>query len=122
MDRKRVESDQINYDYFEREGEDPALMEMAFVRSLQDIVPRLELLRFNLCRVRREYEKCVAEWKGERSSVFEEYFGKRPEPMSFSEFQRFATQYPIASLDNTYVNRFDSEERKRSKAVSMTKR
>ena len=113
MDRKRVESDQINYDYFEREGEDPASMEMAFVRSLQDIVPRLELLGFNLYRVRREYEKCVAEWKGERSSVFEEYFGKRPEPMSFSEFQRFATQYPIASLDNTYVDSFDSEGRRK---------
>ena len=113
MDRKRVESDQINYDYFEREGEDPASMEMAFVRSLQDIVPRLELLGFNLYRVRREYEKCVAEWKGERSSVFEKYFGKRPEPMSFSEFQRFATQYPIASLDNTYVDRFDSEGRRK---------
>ena len=113
IDRKRVESDQINYEYFEHEGEDLASMEMAFVRSLQDIVPRLELLGFNLNRVRQEYEKCVAEWKGERSSVSEKNFGKRPEPMSFSEFQRFATQYPIASLDNTFVNSFDSTGRKK---------
>lgn len=115
IDRRRVESDQIDYEYFEREGEDPASMEMTFVRSLRDIVPRLELLGFNLNRARQEYENCVVEWKGVRSWVIEKYFGKRPEPMSFSEFQRFATQYPIASLDNTFVNRFDSEGRQKIK-------
>ena len=113
QDRKRIESDQIDYDYFEREGEDPASMEMAFVRSLQDIVPRLELLGFSLDRVRREYEQCVKKWKEERLSFLDDDAGKYPEPMSFPEFQQFAIQYPISSLDNTYVNYFDSEGRKK---------
>ena len=108
QDRKRVESDQIDYDYFEREGEDPASMEMAFVRSLQDIVPRLELLGFSLDRVRREYEQCVTKWKEERLPFLDDDTGNYPEPMTFSEFQQFATQYPISSLDNTHVSYFDS--------------
>ena len=53
-DRKPVRSDQLDYDYYEREGEDPTSAEMAFERPLKDIVPRLELLGFNLDRVRRE--------------------------------------------------------------------
>ena len=98
---------------FEHEGEDPASMEMTFVRSLQDIVPRLELLGFSLDRVRREYEQCVKKWKEERLSFLDDDASKYPEPMSFPEFQQFAIQYPISSLDNTYVNYFDSEGRKK---------
>ena len=114
QDRTRIKSNQIDYDYFEREGEDPASMEMAFERSLKDIVPRLELLGFNLDRARREYEQCAIKWKEERLWFLDEDAEKFPEPMNFSEFQQFATQYPISSLDNTPVYNFDSKGKEKS--------
>ena len=88
-------------------------MEMAFVRSLHDIVPRLELLGFNLDRVRREYEQCVTKWKEERLPFLDDDVRRYPEPMSFPEFQQVAIQYPISCLDNTYVNYFDSERKEK---------
>jgi hypothetical protein len=45
-DRKRIRSEQINYDYYVENGEDPGPMEMALSRPLSDVVPRLELLGF----------------------------------------------------------------------------
>jgi hypothetical protein len=56
-DRKPFRSDLLDYEYFESEGEDPTSSEMAFVRALKDVAPRLELLGFNLDRVEREYER-----------------------------------------------------------------
>lgn len=47
-DRKPVENAQLDYDWYEKEGEDPTLDEMAFTRPLKHVVPRLELLGFNL--------------------------------------------------------------------------
>jgi len=43
-DRKAIKSDQLNYDWYKEEGEDPTPSEMTFARPLKDIVPRLELL------------------------------------------------------------------------------
>ena len=56
QDRKAIKSDQLDYDWYEEEGEDPTPSEMAFTRPLKHVVPRLELLGFNLERVRREYD------------------------------------------------------------------
>ena len=41
-DRKRIHSDQVNYDYFREHDEDPGPMEMAFCRPLKEVVPRIE--------------------------------------------------------------------------------
>ena len=65
-DRKPIGSDQLDYDYYEREGEDPTPSEMAFTRPLKDVVPRLELLGFNLNRVRREYDSVAESWLEEQ--------------------------------------------------------
>src|ERR1700682_2854048 len=43
-DRKRVQSDQINYDYYVDNDEELAPNELALVRPLKDVLPRLELL------------------------------------------------------------------------------
>ena len=38
-DRKRTRSDQINYDYFNENNEDPGPMEMSFCRPLSTTLP-----------------------------------------------------------------------------------
>ena len=112
QDRKPVKSYQLDYDYYEREDEDPTSAEMAFERPLKDVVPRLELLGFNLDRVRREYEKTAENWRDERRSFIDEDSEPLPELMSFPEFYRFATEHPLASLDGTFVSSLDVESEK----------
>ena len=117
QDRKPVKSDQLDYDYYRREDEDPTSAEMAFERPLKDVVSRLELLGFNLNRVRREYERAAESCREERRSFSDEDSGPLPDLMSFSEFRRFATKHPLASLDDTFVSGFDarSEEKIRGR-------
>jgi hypothetical protein len=102
-DRKPIGSDQLDYDYHEREGEDPTPSEMAFTRPLKDVVPRLELLGFNLKRVRREYDSVADSWLEEQRSTLDDDPRTLPELMSFEEFRLFAVEYPIESLDNTFA-------------------
>lgn len=85
---------------------------MAFVRPLKDVVPRLELLGFNLDRVQQEYE-CVAEnWREERQSFSDEKDDLLPSLMTFDEFFHFVCQNPIESLDDTFVSGTDDESDK----------
>ena len=112
QDRRALKSGQLDYDYYEREEEDPTSAEMAFERPLKDVVPRLELLGFNLNRVRREYENIAGSWREERQSFSDEDSGPLPDLMSFPEFRRFATEHPLASLDDTFVSGFDVESKK----------
>ena len=113
QDRRALKSGQLNYEYYEREGEDPTSGEMAFGRSLKDVAPRLELLGFNLDRVRREYENIASSWREERKSFRYEDAGPLPDLMSFPEFLRFVTEHPLASLDDTFVPGFDEESKTR---------
>ena len=109
-----LKSDQLDYDYdyYEREDEDPTSAEMTFERPLKDVVPRLELLGFNLDQVRREYEHIAKSWREERQAISDEDSGPLPDLMSFPEFRRFATEHPLASLDDTFVSGFDVESKK----------
>ena len=109
QDRKPVKSNQLDYDAYQREDEDPTSAEMAFERPLKDVVPRLELLGFNLDRVKREYERTAESWREERRSFSDGDSGLLPDLMSFSEFRRFATEHPLASLDDTFVFGSDAE-------------
>ena len=113
QDRKPIKSDQIDYDYYKREEKDPTAAEMAFERPLKDVVPRLELLGFNLERVRREYERIEESWREERQWFSDEDSEPLPDPMSFSEFRRFVTEHPLASLDDTFVSHSDADNEKR---------
>lgn len=86
---------------------------MAFTRPLKDIVPRLELLGFNLERVRREYEFVAQDWLEERRSLQEDDDEPTPELMNFDEFREFASAHPLAELDDTFISGFDeASERK----------
>ena len=103
-DRKPLRSDQLNYEYFERESKDSTSSEMAFVRALKDVAPRLELLGFNLDRVEREYESVAKSWLEEREELSEDESKPLPDLMSFTEFRQLVTEHAIESLDSTFVS------------------
>jgi len=103
QDRKAVKSDQLDYDWFEKESEDPTPDEMAFARPLKDVSTRLELLGFNLERVQREYDAIARSWLEERLSLQDDGDEPAPNLMNFPEFLAFATAHPLNSLDDTFI-------------------
>ena len=109
-DRKFVRSDQIDYDYFAESGEDPGPMEMAFVRRLKDVVPRIELLGFTLDTAKAQYLGAVAACRDEREVLDEGGAEALPDSMSFEEFCAFATAYPVQSLDETFIDSVDEKQ------------
>jgi hypothetical protein len=106
-DRKAIKSDQLDYDWYEEEGEDPTPSEMAFTRPLKHVVPRLELLGFNLERVHREYDAVAQNWLEERRSLHDNDDEPVPDLMNFAEFRAFAIAHPLDSLDNTFISGTD---------------
>ena len=121
QDRKAIKSDQLDYDGYKEEGKDPTLSEMAFTRPLKHVVPRLELLGFDLERVRREYDAVAQNWLEERRSLQDDDDEPIPDLMSFTEFLSFATAHPLDVLDDTFVPGSDdlSEEKIRGRFASM---
>jgi hypothetical protein len=117
-DRQRTPSDQIDYDWFAKNKEDPGPMEIGFCRSLREVLPRIELLGFTLDHVRREYERCVKAYGADRDDANGK---KAPPPMSFSEFVAFATAHPLETLDDTYDDD-DSRMRGRFSDEALTQR
>jgi hypothetical protein len=97
-DRKRYRSEQIDYDFFDESDEELEKCEMAFVRSLRDILPRLELLGFTLDTAKLEYEQLLLE-----DTILEEESSEKIDYMTFEEFVQFVAQYPIADLDDKLV-------------------
>ena len=112
-DRKAMKSDQLDYDWYKEEGEDPTPSEMAFTRSLKEIIPRLELLGFNLEHVRREYEFVAQAWLEEMRSLQEDDDELIPELMNFSEFREFVCAYPLVGLDSTFISDLDEASEKK---------
>jgi hypothetical protein len=119
QDRKAIKSDGLNYDWYAKEGEDPTSAEMAFTRPLKHVVPRIELLGFNLERVRREYDAIACSWLEELRSL--EDGRPIPDLMSFAEFAAFATAHPLDSLDDTFIVDLDkaSEKKMRGRFAGM---
>lgn len=120
-DRKAIESNQLDYDWYEEQGEDPIPSEMAFTRPLKHIVPRLQLLGFSLDRVRREYDAVAQCWLMERQSFQDDDDESMPDLMSFAEFCAFVTSHPLDNLDDTFVSGTDdgSEEKIRGRFEGM---
>lgn len=112
-DRKAIRSDQIDYEYFERKSEDPTAMEMAFIRPLKDLMPRLELLGFNLAHIRREYDSVAKNWLEQLRAMADDDDEILPILMSFEEFRGFAIGHPLESLDSAYVEGFDDASRRK---------
>lgn len=112
-DRKRLRSDQINYEHFEDTGEDPAPMEMAFARKLRDVLPRLELLGFTRAQARISYEAAIAHDREMRS--YDEDEEKPPRDlMTFDEFCAFVGAHPVETLQGGFdAKRTDEQEKGR---------
>jgi hypothetical protein len=121
QDRKAIKCQQLNYNWFDEEDEDPTPYEMAFTRPLKHVVPRLELLGFNLDRVRREYDVVAQNWLEERPSLQDEDDEVVPALMDFAEFLAFAIAHPLDSLDDSFVRGSDnaSETKIRGRFASM---
>ncbi len=114
VDRRSVCSDQIDYDYFRDQNEDPASMVMAFVRKLKQAVPRLELLGFTLEQARSAYDHWTAECREAREALADPEDLPIPEPLSFDDFCAFANRWPVTELGNTFFHDDDP-------AISRTK-
>lgn len=109
MDRKRIRSEQIDYDYFEENEEDPAPMEIGFTRKLKDILPRLDFLGFTREQARRDYLRTVKICLDEvRYTDDAEAEITTPDFMNFEEFCAFVAAHPIETLDDTFVEDLDS--------------
>jgi hypothetical protein len=99
-DRARRRSDGIDYDYFQETGEDPAAYEAAFARPLSRILPRLDLVGFNIHGARLAYEAAA------RDAATSASYGSSINPgepvqtefMTFDEFCAFCRRFPLADL------------------------
>jgi hypothetical protein len=117
-DRKRLLCNQIDYEYFEREGEDPEGYEQSFSRSLRTMVPRLEMIGYRLETIREIYDSATRQWREDRLSVadlLEEHGGKQdqvPLPMSFDEYLAFVRAHPLKDLSEVFVDYEDASRQK----------
>jgi hypothetical protein len=99
-DLTRRRSDGINYEYYDEHPEeegDLAEHELAFVRPLSRVLPRLHVLGFTLDLAREEYQDFLDE--ASTYSFAEE--GLRP--LTFEEFCDLANRYPLASLASELI-------------------
>jgi hypothetical protein len=121
QDRVALKSDQLNYEWYEEQGEEPGPAEMAFSRPLRHLAPRLELLGFDLARVRREYDARAQGWLEEREYLQDDGDEADPELMSFEDLCEFVAAHPLSSLDATFVSGIDdgSEVRIRGRFASI---
>lgn len=111
-DRMRIPFDQINYEYFEENGEDPAPMEMGFSRKLREVVPRLRLLGFTREHAKREYLRAVQVFREEEQDVSTDEDSSPKALMDFDEYCKIVASYTITTLDNQYVSERNDEEQK----------
>jgi hypothetical protein len=104
QDRKRMRSDQINYDWYAEHQEDPAPMEMAFSRPLRKVIPRIELRGFTLDYAKTEYDRVVKRWSEDYRAMSDDENVPVPVLMSFEEFCSFASEHAVEDLDDTYID------------------
>lgn len=101
-DRKPTLSDQINYDYFDENNQDPTEMEMSFCRTLKELSPRLELLGYTLDYIEFEYSALVNRSIHEAATIEDE--GNMPKDyLSFSDFKKFVSTHTVRSLADGYI-------------------
>lgn len=92
-DRKRIHSDQVDYDYYEDPNDpDLAAMEIGFVKPLRDVIQRLELLGYTYESIRVEYLR-AAENASEQNREYNADLGagddEQSEPTTFLTFENF---------------------------------
>lgn len=111
-DLTRRKSDGIDYDYYEEHPEKTQELdefEETFSRLLPRVIPRLNLLGFTLEKARIEYQSVVS-YAEEISSMGDTEDSKK-EYLTFEEFCNLACRYPLAELDDNYVDYIISQGR-----------
>lgn len=127
-DRKRLKDRDVDYerDYEPDEIKNIAASEMGFSRSLEDMLPRLDLLGFTKTRASREYSQAIEiiQEVGEfdaQGEVLDER-----EIMPFEEFCAFAAKYAVRKLNNKMpqvgAGRFEQRIRGRFADKALTER
>jgi hypothetical protein len=109
-DCKPVRSQQVDFDYLAETGEDPGPLEMALVRRLRDVVPRLELLGFTLGTAKAGYLAAVAACREEHEDLADEEEETPADLMNFEEFCGFVAAHPVRSLDDTFIHSLDEDK------------
>lgn len=110
-DRKRMKSEQIDYNYFETQDDPDILeMEMGFSKPLCDVIPRIELLGFTIDAIRSEYEICVTECDETRRDLEESGPDKAVPCMSFDRFLEIISSIKISALDHAYDEQSHEKE------------
>ncbi|MFB8343291.1 HEPN/Toprim-associated domain-containing protein [Brucella cytisi] len=104
VDRNRRPMEEIDYDYYAdnpHEIADLEISEMVFARTLDRMLPRLELLNHSLDAARKEYDNVLAE------AAELVLFADSPDRTSFLTFEEFcalACRFPLDVLSDVYVD------------------
>lgn len=91
------------------EGEPLGAFDMAFVRTLKDVVPRLELLGYTLANAGADYDRWVATWLEDREALRDDLDLPEVTPLTFAEFRDFVVRHAVTELDDTYM-RFETDD------------
>jgi hypothetical protein len=108
-DLARRRSDQVDYAYCDENGIDTASAERAFVRPLARVLPRLDMLGYDIAFARAAYEDVVRESREFARNV------TSVEPndfMSFDEFAALCRRFPLAGLSNQIVRHSGDDREK----------
>ncbi len=76
--------------------------DMAFVRTLRDVLPRLELLGYTLANAKAAYDRWVATWREDREALRDDLDLPEVIPLTFEEFRTFVVRHAVTDLDDTY--------------------
>lgn len=83
--------------------------DMAFVRPLKDVVPRLELLGYTLANAEADYDRRVRTWLEDRAALRDDLDLPEIIPLSFAEFRNFVVRHAVSDLDDAYM-RFENDD------------
>ena len=112
-DRRRVPREDDHQD----DDPDRSLTDVAFIRPLRSLLPRLELLGHTFATARIDYERVAAVCVEDRRSIREEGSDEELplELMSFEEFKELVTRDAIIDLDDSDSPDISDEGERRMK-------
>jgi hypothetical protein len=112
-DLTRIKREGIDYEYYAEhpeEGAELEISELAFVRPLARVIPRLDLLGHTLESAKIEYQSLI----NEENSLWDEVSiaHEKKDFLTFEEFCLLANLFPLDDLANEYVDFSDREREK----------
>ena len=120
-DLTRRKSELINYEYYEENPEEKKELDEAeevFARTLSRVLPRLNLLGFTLETARSEYNTLCEEAEDISNEV--NMKDSKSEYLTFEEFCDLVCRYPLADLNNDYIEYNTPDREKNSQGRVLT--